>query len=162
MTLKGFLTPVQGPKLERGTMNPRAYDLLVKEGYDPTKDAAMGKFIPEVKTHGHTPKPPLRILVKRVVDQPRAATIRTPLEKKRSYQQKVTPQKWGAVPWVYPTKLERGEKKTKQLKASRHKRSTRSHKQTPIQQWRVVQTPQAAKKEADSSSHITIDEGEFS
>ncbi|GAA0139575.1 hypothetical protein LIER_01092 [Lithospermum erythrorhizon] len=103
-TLKGFVTPVQGPKIEHGTMNPKAYNLLVKAGYDPTKDAAMGKSTLEVKTHGlnktqeklqrkgysiksltaglgHTPKPPLRILVKRAVDQPKAIAIKTPPEK---------------------------------------------------------------------------------
>ncbi|GAA0146006.1 hypothetical protein LIER_06057 [Lithospermum erythrorhizon] len=51
-TLKGFVTRVQGPKIEHGTMNPLAYDLLVKEGYDPTKDAAMSKSVPKVKPHG--------------------------------------------------------------------------------------------------------------
>ncbi|GAA0140548.1 hypothetical protein LIER_01869 [Lithospermum erythrorhizon] len=99
----------------------------------------MGKSTPEVKTHGlnetqeklqhkgypiknsttkrgFTPKPPLHILVKRAIDQPKTIAIKTPPEKKRPYQQK----------------------------------------------WRVVQTPQAAKKEADSSLHITIDEGELS
>ncbi|GAA0180979.1 hypothetical protein LIER_30182 [Lithospermum erythrorhizon] len=50
--LKGFVTPVQEPKIELRTVNPKAYDFLVKVGYDPTKDAAMGKSTPEVKTHG--------------------------------------------------------------------------------------------------------------
>ncbi|GAA0177937.1 hypothetical protein LIER_29771 [Lithospermum erythrorhizon] len=29
-------------------MKPKAYDLLLKAGYDPTKDAIMGKLPPEV------------------------------------------------------------------------------------------------------------------
>ncbi|GAA0154131.1 hypothetical protein LIER_37805 [Lithospermum erythrorhizon] len=80
-TLKGFVTPV----------HPKAYDLLVKADYDPTKDAPMGKSTPEVKTHGlnetqeklqHkgysiksptaglgcTLKPPLRIMIKRLAN----------------------------------------------------------------------------------------------
>ncbi|GAA0149658.1 hypothetical protein LIER_36967 [Lithospermum erythrorhizon] len=46
--LKGFVIPVQGPKIEHGTINSKAYDLLVKAGYDPTKDAAMDKLPPKV------------------------------------------------------------------------------------------------------------------
>ncbi|GAA0166490.1 hypothetical protein LIER_21632 [Lithospermum erythrorhizon] len=50
-TLQGFVTPVQGPKIEHGTMSPKAYDLLVKAGYDPTEDTAIGKLPPKVPTH---------------------------------------------------------------------------------------------------------------
>ncbi|GAA0156748.1 hypothetical protein LIER_14163 [Lithospermum erythrorhizon] len=74
--------------------NPKAYDHLVKVGYDPTKDVGMGKLPPEVtknqmhgmnevqkmlrrKGHstkssttgpGYTPKQPLHILIKRVAN----------------------------------------------------------------------------------------------
>ncbi|GAA0158685.1 hypothetical protein LIER_15643 [Lithospermum erythrorhizon] len=51
-THKGFVTAVQGPNIKHRTMNPKAYDLLVKAGYDPTKDAAMSRPTPEVKVHG--------------------------------------------------------------------------------------------------------------
>ncbi|GAA0181216.1 hypothetical protein LIER_30217 [Lithospermum erythrorhizon] len=37
---------------DHGTMNPKAYDLLVKAGYDPTKDATVGKATPEFKKSG--------------------------------------------------------------------------------------------------------------
>ncbi|GAA0155692.1 hypothetical protein LIER_13365 [Lithospermum erythrorhizon] len=77
-------------------MNSKAYDLLVlvKVGYDPTKDETMGKSVPEVtksKSHGlnetqkklqckdysikssiaglgYTPKPPLRVMVQRMAN----------------------------------------------------------------------------------------------
>ncbi|GAA0163540.1 hypothetical protein LIER_39616 [Lithospermum erythrorhizon] len=185
-TLKGFVTPVEGPKIEHGTMNPKAYDLLVKEGYDPTKDATMSRSVPEVKEHGlnenqeklqrkgysiknstagleNASKPPLRILFKRMVNQsPKDTTGEAPLERQIPYQPRGTPRKWGAVPWVYPTETERRNEKTKQLKTQGHKQSTRPHKLRPIRQWRVVQTPQVAKRVADSSLHITIDGEELS
>ncbi|GAA0163119.1 hypothetical protein LIER_39527 [Lithospermum erythrorhizon] len=89
--LKGFMTPVQGSKIEHGTMNPKAYDLLVKAGYDPMKDATMSRSTPEVKVHGlnetqeklqrkfysiksstagleYISKPPLRVMIKRVAN----------------------------------------------------------------------------------------------
>ncbi|GAA0174311.1 hypothetical protein LIER_27732 [Lithospermum erythrorhizon] len=53
--LKSFVTPVQTPEIEHGMPNPKAYDLLVKAGYDPAKDAGMVKPPPEVtegKVHG--------------------------------------------------------------------------------------------------------------
>ncbi|GAA0153767.1 hypothetical protein LIER_11929 [Lithospermum erythrorhizon] len=46
--LKGFVVPVNGQKVEHGTLRPKAYDLLVKAGYDPTEDKSMGQFPPEV------------------------------------------------------------------------------------------------------------------
>ncbi|GAA0172014.1 hypothetical protein LIER_25924 [Lithospermum erythrorhizon] len=42
LPLKGCVTPQEGPKTEHDTMNPKAYDLLLKAGYDPTKDKAIG------------------------------------------------------------------------------------------------------------------------
>ncbi|GAA0159366.1 hypothetical protein LIER_16157 [Lithospermum erythrorhizon] len=54
-SLKGFVTQVQGSKIEHGMLNPKAYDLLVKAGFDPAKDVGMGKLPPEViegKVHG--------------------------------------------------------------------------------------------------------------
>ncbi|GAA0184415.1 hypothetical protein LIER_31703 [Lithospermum erythrorhizon] len=53
--LKGFVTPVQVLKIEHEMMSPKAYDLLAKVGYDPTKDVVMGKLPPDVtesKIHG--------------------------------------------------------------------------------------------------------------
>ncbi|GAA0141576.1 hypothetical protein LIER_02693 [Lithospermum erythrorhizon] len=109
-TLKGFVTLVQEPKIEHGTINPKAYDLLVKVGYDPTKDAAMSRPTPEVKAHGlnetqekpqrkgysiqssmaglvSTSKPPLRVLIKRMVSQPPKATTTEVLpERQKPYQ----------------------------------------------------------------------------
>ncbi|GAA0184903.1 hypothetical protein LIER_32191 [Lithospermum erythrorhizon] len=93
-TLKGFMTPVQGPNIEHRTMKPKAYDLLVKLRYDPTKEATMGMLPREIieskverlnetqkklqckgysiksSTSGlrYTPKPPLRGMIKRVAN----------------------------------------------------------------------------------------------
>ncbi|GAA0164475.1 hypothetical protein LIER_20099 [Lithospermum erythrorhizon] len=44
MPLKGFVPP----KVEHGTMGPKAYDLLVKAGYDPKEGKALGDFPPKV------------------------------------------------------------------------------------------------------------------
>ncbi|GAA0147060.1 hypothetical protein LIER_06855 [Lithospermum erythrorhizon] len=79
-------------KVEYGTMGPRAYDLLVKPGYDPEEGKTLGELPPKVtgdKVHGlnktqkvlqqkghsikspstglgYVPKSPLRVLIKRV------------------------------------------------------------------------------------------------
>ncbi|GAA0153191.1 hypothetical protein LIER_11493 [Lithospermum erythrorhizon] len=94
--LKGFMTPKEGPKIEHGTMGPKAYDLLLKASYDPAKDKATGQPPPEVKNSkihglndtqnmmrkkgwsvknsttglGYTPKPPLRLLINRPKNEP--------------------------------------------------------------------------------------------
>ncbi|GAA0139071.1 hypothetical protein LIER_35023 [Lithospermum erythrorhizon] len=80
-----------GPKIEHGTINPKAYDLLVRVGYDPTKDAARSGSTPEIKAHGlnktqeklqrkgysinssttrlgYTSKSPLHVMIKRVAN----------------------------------------------------------------------------------------------
>ncbi|GAA0150920.1 hypothetical protein LIER_09753 [Lithospermum erythrorhizon] len=92
MLLKGLKPPASGPNIEHGTMGTKSYDLLVKAGHNPEEDKSMGQLQPEVtgdKVHGlneiqtmlrqkgHTirsisaglgyiPKPPLRVLIKRV------------------------------------------------------------------------------------------------
>ncbi|GAA0166579.1 hypothetical protein LIER_21703 [Lithospermum erythrorhizon] len=53
--LKGFVPPASGSKDEHGTMGPKAYDLLVKAGYDPKEGKTLGELPPEVmddKVHG--------------------------------------------------------------------------------------------------------------
>ncbi|GAA0138456.1 hypothetical protein LIER_00203 [Lithospermum erythrorhizon] len=60
--LKGFVTPRKGPKIEHGTMGPKAYDLLLKAGYDPAKDKVMGQLPPEAtrmvcQEPNHLPRP---------------------------------------------------------------------------------------------------------
>ncbi|GAA0151194.1 hypothetical protein LIER_37242 [Lithospermum erythrorhizon] len=52
--LKGFMTPKEGPEIEHGTIGPKAYDLLLKAGYDPAKDKAIGQLPPEVINNKHT------------------------------------------------------------------------------------------------------------
>ncbi|GAA0159754.1 hypothetical protein LIER_16460 [Lithospermum erythrorhizon] len=55
LPLKGFLTPQERPKAEYGSMDSKAYDLLLKADYDPSKDKAMRQLSPEVigdKVHG--------------------------------------------------------------------------------------------------------------
>ncbi|GAA0175801.1 hypothetical protein LIER_41978 [Lithospermum erythrorhizon] len=52
--LKGFVPPASGPKVEHGTMEPKAYDHLVKAGYDPKKGKTLGKLSQEVASDkGH-------------------------------------------------------------------------------------------------------------
>ncbi|GAA0143526.1 hypothetical protein LIER_04192 [Lithospermum erythrorhizon] len=135
MTLKSFGTPVQGPKIKHGTMNPKTYDLLVK-------GSTAGP--------GYIPNPPLRILIKRVVDQPQVLTTKTPPDEQILYHENATPRKWGAVPWVYSTEPGKREMDAKRLKARGHRQSTHSFKQPPTQQWRMVQARPATKKETDS------------
>ncbi|GAA0164536.1 hypothetical protein LIER_20143 [Lithospermum erythrorhizon] len=89
---KGFVPPTSGPKVEYGTIGPKAYDRLVMAGYDPKERKTLGEFPPEVtgdKGHslnetqkmlqqtghaikspsaglGYIPKSPIRVLIKRV------------------------------------------------------------------------------------------------
>ncbi|GAA0159145.1 hypothetical protein LIER_15994 [Lithospermum erythrorhizon] len=117
--LNGFVTPKKGPKIEDEIMGPKAYDLLLKAGYDPAKDKAMGQLPLEVtnnKIHGlndtqnmmrqkgwavknstrglgYKPKPPLCLLINR------------PNNEAETKQKTPTHPTW-AVMCKYPTKLE--------------------------------------------------------
>ncbi|GAA0144320.1 hypothetical protein LIER_04802 [Lithospermum erythrorhizon] len=49
--LNGFVAPASGSKIEHGTMGPKAYDLLVKAGYDPKEGKTLGELPPEVTSN---------------------------------------------------------------------------------------------------------------
>ncbi|GAA0174420.1 hypothetical protein LIER_27813 [Lithospermum erythrorhizon] len=55
--LKDFVTPKKGPKIEHGTMGPKAYYLLLKPGYDPIMDKVMGQLPPEKSYWRKSPPP---------------------------------------------------------------------------------------------------------
>ncbi|GAA0139191.1 hypothetical protein LIER_00789 [Lithospermum erythrorhizon] len=146
--LKDFVTPVQGPKIQHGTMYPKDYDLLVKAELN----SRTWTYLETTIAHSRQ-KSGWSTRIHKHQDTLRGAKA---LSRKRKFS------KVGSSTVVYPTELKRRDKKAKQLKAWGHKQSTPSYKKTPIKRWRVVQTPQAVKGETDFSLHITIDEGELS
>ncbi|GAA0171787.1 hypothetical protein LIER_25742 [Lithospermum erythrorhizon] len=178
--LKGFVTPKEGPKIEHGTMGPKAYDLLLKAEYDPIKDKIIGQLPPEVisnKTHGlndtqkmlrqkgwsiknstvglgYTSKPPMRLQVNRPIDKHEQDKPKTGKEPSVTHSRPM-----GAVTWRYPIKREVVFLERTRLEESHFRKQP--HKLVHKSYWKRVSPPTEQKTEQYHSLHITVEEGEL-